>query len=262
MAWIESHQALGNHPKTQRLATLLKVSLPTAVGHLHYLWWWALDFAPTGRIPNATPTLIAHAAQWRGQPDRFWLAAIQSGFLDVNEEEVSFHDWLDYAGRLLAKRTANRDRQRRHRDADEKPGHAENGVTSRVTNALVTGLPTVPTGDGVKPSPLPTNPKPLVTDSPPALGSAGANGAPPRAADDAVPRIHAEAGVCPLCRLPFTGTYLEHTAAKHKVKPAASPGNLFGGRRGESAEAPPPEVAAQFAAMHERLQSLPDEAQA
>src|SRR6266576_1165546 len=134
MAWIESHQALGRHPKTQQLATLLKVNLPTAIGHLHYFWWWSLDFAPTGSIPNPTPAIIAHAAEWKGDPERFWLAMIQAGFIDVNEEQVTIHDWLDYAGRLVEKRAANRERQRRHRNAP-------NGVTSRVSHALVTGLP-------------------------------------------------------------------------------------------------------------------------
>ncbi len=51
MAWIESHQALGQHPKTIRLAAILgRAQMPTVVGHLHYLWWWAFDYARDGRI--------------------------------------------------------------------------------------------------------------------------------------------------------------------------------------------------------------------
>ncbi len=113
--WIESHQALGQHPKTHQLATLLRVSLPTVIGHLHYFWWWALDFAPTGVIPNATPQVIARAAQWTSNPDKFWLAMVQAGWIDVNEEVVSVHDWLDYAGRLVEKRAANAERMRNAR---------------------------------------------------------------------------------------------------------------------------------------------------
>lgn len=45
MAWIESHQEIWRHPKTKKLARLLGVSVPTAVGHLHGIWYWALDFA-------------------------------------------------------------------------------------------------------------------------------------------------------------------------------------------------------------------------
>jgi len=48
MAWIESNQEVGRHPKTKKLARLLDISVVTAVGHLHYLWWWALDFAQEG----------------------------------------------------------------------------------------------------------------------------------------------------------------------------------------------------------------------
>jgi len=39
VAWIESHQTLGQHPKTRKLARLLNISAPTAVGHLQFLWW-------------------------------------------------------------------------------------------------------------------------------------------------------------------------------------------------------------------------------
>ena len=45
MAWIESHQELWRHPKTKKLARLLGVSVPTVVGHLHGIWYWALDFS-------------------------------------------------------------------------------------------------------------------------------------------------------------------------------------------------------------------------
>ena len=39
MAWIESHQEIWRHPKTKKLARLLSVSVPTAVGHLHGIWY-------------------------------------------------------------------------------------------------------------------------------------------------------------------------------------------------------------------------------
>ena len=57
MAWIESHQALGRHPKLRRLARALNISHPTAVGDLHYLWWFAIDFAQDGSLGR----LDAHA---------------------------------------------------------------------------------------------------------------------------------------------------------------------------------------------------------
>jgi hypothetical protein len=77
MAWIESHQAIGQHPKTIALAHQLGVSLPTAVGHLHYLWWWALDYAPDGELKRHSPSIIAHACQWRGKPERLLQALVE-----------------------------------------------------------------------------------------------------------------------------------------------------------------------------------------
>jgi hypothetical protein len=209
MAWIESHQAVGHHPKTIRFAELLHVNLPTAVGHLHYFWWWALDFAPSGDIPT-TPTVVARACEWRGQPQRFVDALVSAGFVELRGDSLTIHDWLDYAGRLVEKRAANRERQRRHRNA-------ENDVTSRVTNALVTGLPTgptnQPTGDSylVSPTNQPTEPDQPNPPNPPfapsEVGDAPPNGAPNGSSIEFVTKRSAsQAACCPN----FAATGSEH----------------------------------------------------
>src|SRR5215471_2619461 len=105
MPWIESHQQLGHHPKTIGLAELLHVSLPTAVGHLHYFWWWALEYAPSGEI-RASPAVVAKACEWRGNPQRYVDALRQAGFLDAGPEGLVIHDWMDYAGRFADKRAS------------------------------------------------------------------------------------------------------------------------------------------------------------
>ena len=92
MAWIESHQELGRHPKTRRLMRQLGVSLPTAIGHLHCLWWWALDFAQEGEITKYDAEAIADAALWDGEPQMFLdaekeiarLEGLYEGILDVD----------------------------------------------------------------------------------------------------------------------------------------------------------------------------------
>jgi len=205
VAWIESHQAVGHHPKTIRFAELLKVSLPTAVGHLHYFWWWALDFAPSGEI-RTTPTVLARACEWRGNPERFVQALVAAGFLEDAEDGVTIHDWLDYAGRLIEKRAANRDRQRKHRNA-------ENGVTSRVTNALVTGLPTgptnQPTGDSylVSSTNQPDQPLPPYPPSEPSEGGRAPIGA----------RTRTTAEETPACCPDFARTGAEHWTYCHNA---------------------------------------------
>src|SRR5215471_21173433 len=116
MAWIESHQALGAHPKTIALAEHLHCSMPTAVGHLQYLWWWALDFAPSGQI-RTTPPVIAHACYWRGNAQHFWQSLILAGFMDVDEDTVTIHDWFDYAGKLIEQRALRRESNKQAQSA-------------------------------------------------------------------------------------------------------------------------------------------------
>jgi hypothetical protein len=141
MAWIESHQALGHHPKTVKLADELGVNILTAVGLIHFLWWWALDYAPDGVIKSADQRAAAKACLWTKKPEVFWAGLLVAGFVEGSTENESddlvLHDWFDYAGRLIQKRAANVERVRRAR-------HANGTHNERVTNAYGTGLPTVP----------------------------------------------------------------------------------------------------------------------
>lgn len=106
MAWIESHQELARHPKTKRLARAAGISIPAAIGHLHLLWWWALDYAQDGDLDGYSAEDIADAAEWSGGDANHFVNALESaGFLD-HEEGWRIHDWHDYAGRLLEQREA------------------------------------------------------------------------------------------------------------------------------------------------------------
>ena len=106
--WIESHQTLGSHPKTKKLARLLGVDTPTAVGHLHYLWWWAMDYAPNGSLRRYDAADIADAALWKGDPQQFVDAAVAAGFLDGDESGLCIHAWDQYTGRLMDQRERKR----------------------------------------------------------------------------------------------------------------------------------------------------------
>lgn len=119
MAWIESHQEILQHPKTRKLAYSLDISVPTAIGHLHCLWWWAMSYAKDGDLAQFDDVDIAIGAQWMGDPETFVKALVTVGFLDlhtVDEHCKSIHDWNQYGGKLLAKREADADRKRRTRD--------------------------------------------------------------------------------------------------------------------------------------------------
>ena len=86
MAWIESHQSLSRHRKTLKTAGRLSVDRHKLIGHLHELWWWALDnVGVDGRLTEMTPFEIGLAAQWDGDHDDFVEALIDGGFID-NED--------------------------------------------------------------------------------------------------------------------------------------------------------------------------------
>lgn len=116
--WIESHQALGRHPKLLRLAGKLRVHKATAIGHLQYLWWWALDYAPTGNLSAFTPAEISAGAEWPGEPGPFHEALCECGWID---HDGQIHDWDDYGGKYFLIREKDRDRKRAERASERRP---------------------------------------------------------------------------------------------------------------------------------------------
>lgn len=154
MAWIESHQSLIRHPKTKALARRLGISRVTAIGHLHCLWWWALEYAEDGDLSNVPNDELAEEAMWEGDPDHFRQALTEAGFLD-NDGHI--HDWAEYTGRIVAQRESNRDRQRRFREKHRDAVVESNGyvtVTSRERNAATVPNRTVPNHISETTSPL------------------------------------------------------------------------------------------------------------
>jgi hypothetical protein len=93
MAWVESHQEIGRHPKTKRAARLAGVSVPTMIGHLHLVWHWALDFAQDGDISGFDPWQLEDAALWDGAEGVLYGALQGAGFIDADGERRSLHDW-------------------------------------------------------------------------------------------------------------------------------------------------------------------------
>lgn len=118
MAWIESHQSLARHPKTRRLSRLLGISVPLAIGHLHLLWYWALDYAQDGDLTPFDAADLADCALWEGDPTLFVEAMTECGtgkgpgFLEVEDGALVIHDWHEYAGKLVEKRQGDADRKR------------------------------------------------------------------------------------------------------------------------------------------------------
>jgi len=101
MAWVQSEQAVGEHPKTLRLSELLftEALIPTDVANLatiglvHRLWWWALDYAPDGVLGRFTDAQIARGCRWGGDPALLVASLTEAGFLN---DDKTVHDWGDY----------------------------------------------------------------------------------------------------------------------------------------------------------------------
>ena len=172
MAWIESHQEVGRHPKTKKLARRLGVSLPAAVGHLHYLWWWALDFAQDGILEKYDSDDLAEALEWDGDGDKLLEALIESGFIDETEHGLMIHDWGIYAGKLLERRAKDRDRKRKAAEAVGVPEtfrRSSDGIDAEGAENLKENFVTQPTVPNPTNQTVPNSTKPTNQSSEPPL---------------------------------------------------------------------------------------------
>ena len=142
MAWIESHQELRHHYKTKRLARELKVTVAAAIGHLHCLWWWAIDFAPDGDLSKFDDYEIADAIGYEGKdPTKAKAALISAGFLDNSDTgTITIHDWYDYSGQLGDKRIESRKKER-DRKAEYRARKKAEAEAGRDTGASPAAVP-------------------------------------------------------------------------------------------------------------------------
>jgi hypothetical protein len=139
-AWLESHQSLRDHPKTKKLARRLGVRLPEAIGILHCLWWWCLDYAQDGDLTQYEPDEIADGCEWGGDPDELLACLVDCHFVD-NGSGFIVHDWYEYAGRLIARREQDRKRKSQSRKPDVQRtsgGSPADGVRTQPTNTTNT----------------------------------------------------------------------------------------------------------------------------
>ena len=120
MAWIELHQSIWTHKKTYLMAAELDLDEIYVAAHMVKLWTWALDNAQDGDLSGLPHKVIAYGAGWKGDPGKFVSAAIKSGWLDEEGATLFIHDWDDYAGKLMERRAAERDRSRRRRAENKK----------------------------------------------------------------------------------------------------------------------------------------------
>ena len=112
MSWIESHTTLRNHKKLIALCNTLQVNRAEAIGHLHMLWWWAIENREDGDLSGLFDRDIAVACDWGGDPEQMIKALHTSKWL----QNYRLVDWGDYSWRLLGMRKSNRERQKKYRN--------------------------------------------------------------------------------------------------------------------------------------------------
>ena len=138
MDWLHSYASLREHPKTRKLARTLGVNVAEAIGHLHCLWWWSMDYAPDGDLTDIDIDVIADAADWSGDPQVLIDALVGAtktrdgyGFLD-SDGGLRIHDHREYIGRHIEKAADEAERKRRER-ASGKPSTVDKQSVHRTS---------------------------------------------------------------------------------------------------------------------------------
>ena len=151
MAWLKVEQSLREHRKILALAEALRISEPQAVGHLVYLWLWALDNISDGILPKSSK-IIAKVCDWSGHADRFVQALIDAELVDSTEGDLTIHDWQDYSGRLLKQREDKRNLMRERRaKASESASQPDDNAAPACRNGAGTVPELCRNGDGSVP---------------------------------------------------------------------------------------------------------------
>lgn len=143
MAWTELHDTLPDHPKTMLLAAEMNCTKPHAIGILCSLWCYTMRYGNKGTL---SPTYWKAFAVSMGMddPDGALAALRSSGWVEPNGDNVTCHDWDDYAGRLEDYKAANRERQRRYRERARENLLDNANVTRDVTPKKRESHTTVP----------------------------------------------------------------------------------------------------------------------
>ena len=110
MPYVEWHDTVRNHYKTDALMLALKINRREAVGIIGCLSSWAIQFRPGGLIERA---LIAVAVEWTDDPEKLVNSLIKAGWLDRQGPKVAIHDWKEIT---RGYRKARKDAARRSRD--------------------------------------------------------------------------------------------------------------------------------------------------
>jgi len=91
-------------PKIRRLAVVLGVPWPHALGLAGLLWRFTAKHAPTGEIGRHDDEEIAAALEWPGEAEDLVAALVRCRLLDPTESAARLlvHDWPEHAPRYVS----------------------------------------------------------------------------------------------------------------------------------------------------------------
>jgi hypothetical protein len=111
LPWIEVDTDMPEHPKSLRMAVMLKE--PLAFAYVIRLFCYCGRSNVEGRFEGSEAAdTIEAVVGWRGKPGRFVEVAAAVGYLDKTPHGFVVHDWRDRAAPHIAKRTKDAERQR------------------------------------------------------------------------------------------------------------------------------------------------------
>lgn len=146
--WIKSYQATDRDPQTRKFCRLTGMDTPAAVGTLHILWWWALDWAEDGDISKYDPADIADAVHFQGEPALLFSALLESGYVAKTMEGYEIVEWYEIGGQIIEgrKKAATKKADQRARAAAKKAAaeQAAADVPGDIPGTSSNSPPTVP----------------------------------------------------------------------------------------------------------------------
>lgn len=120
------------HPKTHRLAELLRLEQWGAVGILESLFHWTAAYARRGDVGRHSDVAIARGLGWMGDAAPLIAALVESGWLDRCEcHRLRVHDWPEHADNGVRNSKVFQDQgflDCYRADAIETPGGIETGT--------------------------------------------------------------------------------------------------------------------------------------
>ncbi|OBZ08903.1 hypothetical protein A8L34_22380 [Bacillus sp. FJAT-27264] len=146
--WIKSYQATDRDPQTRKFCRLTGLDTPAAVGSLHMIWWWAMDWAPEGDLTKFEPIDLADAAHFEGDAQVFFDALVEAGYVAKTLEGHEIMDWNSIGGQVIEgrKKAATKKANQRAKAAEKKAAEeaAANDVPGDIPKTSPSSLPTVP----------------------------------------------------------------------------------------------------------------------